>query len=121
MIPCVEDDSCAVADDVSDMLISDDDMSPLQISADNLRIGVRLLLCSGCSLGVVSLMENFQLVTPVTPARYDEGSDWEIIVAAVLTVGAIFFQIWSKYDEWKNPENYDFDWKAEQEEEYKIF
>ena len=51
---------------------------------------------------------------------YDEGSDWEIIVAAVLTVGAIFFQIWSKYDEWKNPENYDFDWKAEQEEE-KIF
>ena len=30
---------------------------------------------------------------------YDEGSDWEIIVAAVLTVGAIFFQIWSKYDD----------------------
>ena len=48
---------------------------------------------------------------------YDEGSDWEIIVAAVLTVGAIFFQIWFKYDKHKNPENYDFDWKATPEEE----
>ena len=48
---------------------------------------------------------------------YYEGSDWEIIVAAVLTVGAIFFQIWSKYDKHKNPENYYFDWKATLEEE----
>ena len=48
---------------------------------------------------------------------YDEGSDWEVVVVAVITVGALIAQIWSKYDKWKNPENYDFDWKAEQEEE----
>ena len=48
---------------------------------------------------------------------YYEGSVWGIVVAAVLTVGAIFFQIWSKYDKHKNPENYDFDWKATLEEE----
>ena len=48
---------------------------------------------------------------------YDEGSDWEIIVAAVLTACAIFFQIWTKYDKRKKPENYDFDWKATLEEE----
>ena len=48
---------------------------------------------------------------------YDEGSDWEVIVVAVITVGALIAQIWSKYDKWKNPENYDFDWKAELEEE----
>jgi len=48
---------------------------------------------------------------------YDEGSDWEVIVVAVITVGALVGQIWFKYDKWKNPENYDFDWKAELEEE----
>ena len=48
---------------------------------------------------------------------YDEGSGWEIIIAAVLTVGALIFQIWAKYDKWKNPENYEFDWKAALEEE----
>ena len=48
---------------------------------------------------------------------YYEGSDWEVIVVAVITVGALIVQIWSKYDKWKNPENYDFDWKAELEEE----
>ena len=48
---------------------------------------------------------------------YDEGSDWEVIVVAVITVGVLIGQIWSKYDKWKNPENYDFDWKAELEEE----
>ena len=48
---------------------------------------------------------------------YDEGSDWQVIVVAVITVGALIAQIWSKYDKWKNPENYDFDWKAELEEE----
>ncbi len=48
---------------------------------------------------------------------YDEGSDWEVVVVAVITVGALIAQIWSKYDKWKNPENYDFDWKAELEEE----
>ena len=47
---------------------------------------------------------------------YDEGSDWEVVVA-VITVGALIAQIWSKYDKWKNPENYDFEWKAELEEE----
>ena len=48
---------------------------------------------------------------------YDEGSDWQVIVVAVITVGALISQIWFKYDKWKNPENYDFDWKAELEEE----
>ena len=48
---------------------------------------------------------------------YDEGSDWEVIVVAVITVSALIGQIWFKYDKWKNPENYDFDWKAELEEE----
>ena len=48
---------------------------------------------------------------------YDEGSDWEVIVVAVITVGALIGQIWFKYDKWKNPESYDFDWKAELEEE----
>ena len=48
---------------------------------------------------------------------YDEGSDWQVIVVAVITVGALIAQIWFKYDKWKNPENYDFDWKAELEEE----
>ena len=48
---------------------------------------------------------------------YDEGSDWQVIVVAVITVGTLISQIWSKYDQWKNPKNYDFDWKAQLEEE----
>ena len=48
---------------------------------------------------------------------YDEGSDWQVIVVAVITVGALISQMWSKYDQWKNPENYDFDWKAQLEQE----
>ena len=47
---------------------------------------------------------------------YDEGSDWQVIVVVVITVGALIGQIWSKYDKWNNPENYDFDWKADLEE-----
>ena len=31
--------------------------------------------------------------------------------------GILIFQIWAKYDKWKNPENYEFDWKAVLEEE----
>ena len=48
---------------------------------------------------------------------YDEGSDWEDIDDAFITAGALIDQIWTTYDEWKNPENYDFDWIADQEEE----
>tara|TARA_B100000900_G_scaffold197074_1_gene166787 strand:+ start:234 stop:386 length:153 start_codon:yes stop_codon:yes gene_type:complete len=48
---------------------------------------------------------------------YDEGSYWEVLVIAVLTAGAILLQIWVKYDKRKNPENYDFDWKATKEKE----
>ena len=49
---------------------------------------------------------------------YDEGSSWQIISFAVLTLGALIFQIGAKYDKWKNPEKYEFDWKAELEEEW---
>ena len=48
---------------------------------------------------------------------YDEGSSWQIISFAVLTLGALIYQIGAKYDQWKNPEKYEFDWKAELEEE----
>ena len=48
---------------------------------------------------------------------YDEGSNWQIIIFAILTLGALIFQIWFKYDKHKNPENYDFDWKVILEEE----
>ena len=48
---------------------------------------------------------------------YDEGSDWEVIVVAFITAGALIGQIWFKYDKHKNPENYDFDWKATLEKE----
>jgi hypothetical protein len=48
---------------------------------------------------------------------YDEGSYWQIIITAVLTFGALIFQIYSKYHRWKNPEFHDFDWKAALEEE----
>tara|TARA_B100001287_G_scaffold178916_1_gene150851 strand:+ start:582 stop:734 length:153 start_codon:yes stop_codon:yes gene_type:complete len=48
---------------------------------------------------------------------YDEGSDWMVIFVAVLTLGALAFQIWSKYDARKNPDMYSFDWKSALEEE----
>ena len=48
---------------------------------------------------------------------YDEGSGWEIITAAVLTLGALIAQIGTKFDHWKNPEKYEFDWKEGLEEE----
>tara|TARA_B100000927_G_C16276150_1_gene393574 strand:+ start:516 stop:668 length:153 start_codon:yes stop_codon:yes gene_type:complete len=48
---------------------------------------------------------------------YDEGSDWMIISVAVLSLGALVFQIWVKYDERKNPDTYSFDWKSALEEE----
>tara|TARA_B100001113_G_scaffold283169_1_gene238231 strand:- start:47 stop:202 length:156 start_codon:yes stop_codon:yes gene_type:complete len=48
---------------------------------------------------------------------YDEGSDLAVIFVAVLTLVALAFQIWSKYDERKNPDKYSFDWKSVLEEE----
>tara|TARA_B100001741_G_scaffold274578_1_gene244377 strand:+ start:310 stop:465 length:156 start_codon:yes stop_codon:yes gene_type:complete len=48
---------------------------------------------------------------------YDEGSSWQIITFTVLTLGALIFQIGTKFDQWKNPEKYEFDWKAGLEEE----
>tara|TARA_B100001113_G_scaffold128012_1_gene104467 strand:- start:509 stop:661 length:153 start_codon:yes stop_codon:yes gene_type:complete len=48
---------------------------------------------------------------------YDEGSDWMVISVAVLTFGALVFQIWTKHDERKNPDTYSFDWKSSIEEE----
>jgi hypothetical protein len=48
---------------------------------------------------------------------YDEGSGWEIITFAVLTLGALIFQIGTKFDQWKNPGKYEFDWKEGLEEE----
>ena len=42
---------------------------------------------------------------------YDEGSGWEIITFAVLTLGALIVQIGTKFDQWKNPGKYEFDWK----------
>ena len=48
---------------------------------------------------------------------YDEGSDWMVIIVFVLTLGALVFQIWTKYDERKNPVTYSFDWKSALEEE----
>ena len=40
-----------------------------------------------------------------------------VIFVAVLTLGALAFQIWSKYDARKNPDMYSFDWKSALEEE----
>ena len=48
---------------------------------------------------------------------YDEGSDWMVIIVFVLTLGALVFQIWTKYDERKNPDTYSLDWKSVLEEE----
>ena len=48
---------------------------------------------------------------------YDEGSGWELILFAVLTLGALTFQIGTKCDQWRNPEKYEFDWNAGLEEE----
>ena len=48
---------------------------------------------------------------------YDEGSGWELILFAVLTLGALTFQIGTKFDQWRNPEKYEFDWNAGLEEE----
>ncbi len=48
---------------------------------------------------------------------YDEGSSWQIITFTVLTLGALIFQIGTKFDQWKNPEKYEFDWKLGLEEE----
>jgi len=48
---------------------------------------------------------------------YDEGSGWELILFAVLSLGALIVQIGTKFDQWKNPEKYEFDWKAGLEEE----
>ena len=48
---------------------------------------------------------------------YDEGSGWELILFAVLSLGALIFQIGARFDQWKNPEKYEFDWKTGLEEE----
>jgi hypothetical protein len=48
---------------------------------------------------------------------YDEGSNWEIVIGIVLVIGATVFQLWSKYDMRKHPENYKYDWKKTLEEE----
>tara|TARA_B100000700_G_scaffold321464_1_gene420803 strand:- start:546 stop:698 length:153 start_codon:yes stop_codon:yes gene_type:complete len=48
---------------------------------------------------------------------YDEGSDWMVVIGVVLTLGALIFQIWTKYDERKNPDTYSFDWRSALEEE----
>ena len=48
---------------------------------------------------------------------YDEGSDWMVVIGVVLTLGALIFQIWTKYDERKNSDTYSFDWRSALEEE----
>ena len=40
-----------------------------------------------------------------------------VIIVFVLTLGALVFQIWTKYDERKNPDTYSLDWKSVLEEE----
>ena len=48
---------------------------------------------------------------------YDEGSGWELILFAVLSLGALIFQIGARFDQWRNPEKYEFDWNSGLEEE----